>query len=496
METADYVDSDDEFGFDENLDDQVYEDDVEIVEKSENIKTEEDDDSNYEVISSGKIAEEMDAIISEVSSVINIPKTTTRILLNHSNWDKDKLLEKYYDGDQETFFREAHVVNPFKTIKSLKTSESSECQVCFSTVEPTVMSGLQCGHLFCTDCWDEYLKTKVTSEGQADSIPCAAYKCDVLVDDDSVKRLLKSPQDKAKYQRLIMNSFVSSNKLFRWCPFPGCTNVIKGTSSIKPKLVRCKCSHIVFCFSCGEDRHEPIDCSFLRKWIKKCTDDSETMHWLKVNTKNCPKCDSFIEKNGGCNRILCRQCTYQFCWICMEAWTVHGYSNPCSKFVSKADADGEAKEKSQAALEKYLFYANRYIIHQQSLKLESKLHARIETEMDRLMNEHNLSFIDLAFLKNSVDILRSCRQTLSYSYALAFYMIQNNQTMIYEDNQNDLHCAVESLSGYLEKDMESQSYAEIRMKVLDKCRYCQDRRKTLLQHVVEGNDKSWWHLKE
>lgn len=43
-----------------------------------------------------------------------IPPTMTRILLNHFKWDLEKLYEKYYDGDQETLFQQAHIVYPFK----------------------------------------------------------------------------------------------------------------------------------------------------------------------------------------------------------------------------------------------------------------------------------------------------------------------------------------------------------------------------------------------
>lgn len=39
--------------------------------------------------------------------------TTTRILLNHFRWDKEKLMERYYDGDQEALFKAAHVINPY-----------------------------------------------------------------------------------------------------------------------------------------------------------------------------------------------------------------------------------------------------------------------------------------------------------------------------------------------------------------------------------------------
>ncbi len=34
--------------------------------------------------------------IKDVNQVLQIPATTTRILLNHFKWDKDKLMERYY----------------------------------------------------------------------------------------------------------------------------------------------------------------------------------------------------------------------------------------------------------------------------------------------------------------------------------------------------------------------------------------------------------------
>jgi hypothetical protein len=43
-----------------------------------------------------------------------IPATITRILLNHFKWDKEKLMERYYDSDQEQLFSEARVVSPFR----------------------------------------------------------------------------------------------------------------------------------------------------------------------------------------------------------------------------------------------------------------------------------------------------------------------------------------------------------------------------------------------
>lgn len=55
------------------------------------------------------------AFIANMIILLQIPVTTTRILLNHFKWDKEKLMERFYDGDQEKLFSEAHVVSPFKT---------------------------------------------------------------------------------------------------------------------------------------------------------------------------------------------------------------------------------------------------------------------------------------------------------------------------------------------------------------------------------------------
>lgn len=52
-------------------------------------------------------------------------------------------MEKYYDGDQEAFFREAHVINPFNkpvavARPKLKRSGTEECEICFSNFPPSV----------------------------------------------------------------------------------------------------------------------------------------------------------------------------------------------------------------------------------------------------------------------------------------------------------------------------------------------------------------------
>ena len=35
-----------------------------------------------------------------------------------------------------------------------------------------MMRGLECGHLYCTSCWTEYLTTKIMDEGASQMIEC------------------------------------------------------------------------------------------------------------------------------------------------------------------------------------------------------------------------------------------------------------------------------------------------------------------------------------
>jgi hypothetical protein len=151
------------------------------------------------------------------------------------------------------------------------------------------MAGLECGHLYCTECWAEYLSTKVMHEGASQMIECPG-NCKIFVNDQMVMSLVKEPRVKLKYQQLITNSFVQCNRLLTWCPAADCSNAVKvqvcisclkiapfpgpllAPQTVEARPVKCLCGHS-FCFACRESWHEPVDCELLKKWIKKCDDD-------------------------------------------------------------------------------------------------------------------------------------------------------------------------------------------------------------------------------
>ena len=76
------------------------------------------------------------------------------------------------------------------------------------------------------------------------------------------------------------------------------------------------------------------DCETIRRWLTKCADDSETANYISAHTKDCPKCNICIEKNGGCNHMQCYNCKHDFCWMCLGDWRTHGSEYyECSRYV-------------------------------------------------------------------------------------------------------------------------------------------------------------------
>ncbi|XP_058475791.1 E3 ubiquitin-protein ligase arih1-like [Solea solea] len=463
---------------------------------------EEEEDYEFEVLDPEEVHQHMLQCIREINEVIQNPPTTTRILLSHFNWDKERLLERYFNGNLDKLFFECHVINPSKkvlrrspvTTRSL--TQGADCDICCENFPSSYFTGLGCGHRFCIQCWEFYLSKKIIEDGTGQTISCPAHSCPILVDDDTVMGLIKDSKVKLKYQHLITNSFVGCNLLLKWCPAPDCCHAIK-VQYPDARPVRCRCGH-QFCFNCTQIWHDPVKCKWLKKWIKKCDDDSETSNWIAVNTKECPRCHVPIEKNGGCNHMVCRNrnCQAEFCWVCLGPWEPHGSAwYNCNRYnEDDARAARDAQDRSRAALQRYLFYCNRYMNHMQSLRFEHKLYARVKEKMEAM--EQHMFWNEVQFLRKAMVVLCQCRSTLMFTYVFAFYLKKNNQCIIFENNQADLEKATEVLSRYLEQDISHDCLQNLKQEIQDKYRYCASRREVLLQHVHEGYENDLWEYTE
>lgn len=186
------------------------------------------------------------------------------------------------------------------------------CPICFDD-SATETQALACEHRFCKDCWTAYTTAKIRTEGEH-VIQCMAEGCKLVAPDEFVQTTLAEDTTSwERFRELLVRHFVGSKRGLKFCPYPGCTHTVacsaaatKASLATQVPTVVCGADpKHVFCFGCEVDGdHRPCICAIARLWLKKCADDSETANWIKSNTKECTKCNSTIEKNGGCKSVF------------------------------------------------------------------------------------------------------------------------------------------------------------------------------------------------
>ncbi|KAF8320820.1 hypothetical protein DL93DRAFT_2052337 [Clavulina sp. PMI_390] len=506
---------------------------------------------SYEVEAKAMSAKDLEAAMKheadEVSDIYGTDTPTVFVLLRSQAWNRERLIDTFGENPSKVM-KAAGVIDPSlsptspsasQSVSSPPSSQSQSqsqsqptrrstrgapvrkqsapiapsrsnepfmCPICCDDA-PTASFDLGCGHVFCDNCWRTYLHTKIHDEGEV-AIQCMDDGCKIQANDEFVEPAVvvedKPVSDVDRYTELLIRDFVAHTPSIKFCPYPSCTQALKCNPAARKGALNTLVPTVVcgegheFCFGCAQEGgHRPVICSVSKMWLKKCADDSETANWIKSNTKECPKCQSTIEKNGGCNHMTCKKCKYEFCWVCMGNWTEHGSSwYSCNRYDDKDSANArDQQSKSRASLERYLHYYNRWANHEQSAKLSLDLYAKTEKKMEEMQITSNLTWIEVQFAKKAVEELLRCRMTLKWTYAMAYYLEkseENNSKELFEDNQADLEKAVEDLSELLEQPIEPETIATLRQKMTDKTVYVAKRNETVLEDTAKGFQEGRW----
>jgi len=334
------------------------------------------------------------------------------------------------------------------------------------------------------------------NEGEVVRINCPAVSCRHVVPDEVVKKLVTEEIFK-KYLRFVTRSFVEDNTHFTWCPAPRCGNAIT-TDMLHNQIVHCTCG-FRFCFSCHQEAHTPASCEQVKLWIKKCTDDSETGNWLGSNTKDCPRCQVSVEKNGGCNHMTCRQCTYEWCWLCIRPWKGHNDFYSCSRYEktlkekerkkarktkkqSKIEQIETEREAKRIALERYLSYYHKYLEHDMTLKQANEIREKAQGKMKLLQSEQS-TLAEVKFIETATEIFLESQNVLKYSFVYNYYL---------EDDAPEKHIFVfllqelQTTTQQLAEILEAPGILRRRTEAVDLAKLAQTKKDNLLRGVENG----------
>ncbi|XP_063204415.1 E3 ubiquitin-protein ligase ARIH2 isoform X1 [Chroicocephalus ridibundus] len=400
-----------------------------------------------------------------------VSHAVAKLVLVSFHWQISEILERHKSNAAQLLV-EARV-QPTSS-KHAMVHSSHHCAVCMQFVRKENLLSLACQHQFCRSCWEQHC-TVLVKDGVGVGVSCMAQDCLLRTPEDFVFPLLPSEELKDKYRRYLFRDYVESHYQLQLCPGADCPMVIQ-VQEPKARRVQCNRCNEVFCFKCRQMYHAPTDCATIRKWLTKCADDSETANYISAHTKDCPKCNICIEKNGGCNHMQCSKCKHDFCWMCLGDWKTHGSEYyECSRYKENPDIVNQSQQaQAREALKKYLFYFERWENHNKSLQLEAQTYQRIQEKIqERVMNNLG-TWIDWQYLQNAAKLLAKCRYTLQYTYPYAYYMESGPRKKLFEYQQAQLEAEIENLSWKVERadsydrgDLENQMHiAEQRRRTL------------------------------
>ncbi|XP_076954378.1 putative E3 ubiquitin-protein ligase ARI8 [Bidens hawaiensis] len=435
---------------------------------------------NYTILNEADIRRRQEDNIKKISSILSISSDAAAILLRHYNWSVSKVNDEWFANEEKV----RKIVGLLEVPRALPKGRELTCGICFDVYRSDKMSSAACGHPFCVTCWEGYISTAINDGPGCLALRCPDPSCTAAIGQDMISTLV-SHDEREKYGRYFLRSFVEDNRKTKWCPAPGCDYAVDFIVGGGTFDVTCRCSY-GFCWNCTEEAHRPVDCDTVSKWIRKNSAESENMNWILANSNPCPKCKRPIEKNQGCMHITCTPpCKFEFCWLCLGAWSDHGERTggfyACNRYEAAKqegvyDDSEKRREMAKNSLERYTHFYERWATNQSSRQkaladLQQMQNVHLEKLSDKQCQpESQLKFITEAWLQ-----IVECRRVLKWTYAYGYYLPahENAKRQLFEYLQGEaesglerLHqCAEKELYSYLNGDGPSKDFNEFRMKL-------------------------------
>jgi ariadne-1 len=407
---------------------------------------------DYRCVSPKQVWSEFKSEASKIESMCSIGQAPAMILLRECKYSCEDAVQAFFRRTEKD---ENECEKSKYRSSTLVYGEDSDvlhmCYVCCDDeVKGSDLISVGCNHAYCRTCWNVYLETKISQDGEVFSLNCMDPDCGIAISDSCVQAIAISDVYD-KYVSFMTSKVTSENAhKFIFCPHPNCGSITEKFPSFKAKpkgsKITCGGCQNTFCKDCGGDWHLPASCHDARKWDKLSTDDGMTSTWIVTNTKECAKCFAVIEKNGGCSHMTCKKCRYEFCWLCNRAWSNH---SQCNRLVEQ-----ENTSEARAKLQKYEHYWNRFNTHKKGAELEKNMLKATEKSALKADEANGGKSIALAseYLGKAVRTVMACRRALSWTYVHAYFMEDKNDRELFEFQQGALETAVENLSYQLENN--------------------------------------------
>ena len=229
---------------------------------------------------------------------------------------------------------------------------------------------MECGHVFCKRCLQDYYNGAIT-EGDLASVRCPAPNCseqraksssggkrgrkpNVFVSPGELLQIPLAEDVVKRYVALRYKTELESDKKTVYCPRPWCNGAARSKKHKKPEgfemqevadesdseaddegsadsgtptkiqnrqdfLAVCEDCDFAFCSRCEQSWHgEFVNCRRRDKGDMSA-EEKASLDYLRLYSTACPTCVAPAQKTHGCNHMICFRCQTHFCYLC-SSW--------------------------------------------------------------------------------------------------------------------------------------------------------------------------------
>ena len=199
--------------------------------------------------------------------------------------------------------------------------DTAICGICWDPQNPkrtrkrrvtklTKLTKLKCGHAFCLRCVKSHVKWNILDpdESAGWGYPkCPAYHCNHRIRNKQyfTKKLLEIVKKQIRLQSQL-------NKRVRHCPVIDCTGVIQKFGKDDE---RCTVCLVVICKTCHNAKLTNSRSTNSKYGLRSkhvCSESEKMSLSQRLLFVKCPRCDTLIQKNGGCDEVFCVVCEVNF----------------------------------------------------------------------------------------------------------------------------------------------------------------------------------------
>lgn len=181
------------------------------------------EDGKYIITEYSSVVPLLEALVREVSSLLDLDEDSSQILLQSFRWNKERLINQFFatpekiltDAGLDLYSRDIIPSlrdgqrTPFLTTKA---GESKfQCRICCDDCDIMDAFAMGCGHAFCKSCYREYLRNQVGDGPSCILAHCPQHKCKQAIT-KTIMALFLDAETALRYSIFVTRNFIETSR--------------------------------------------------------------------------------------------------------------------------------------------------------------------------------------------------------------------------------------------------------------------------------------------